>query len=450
MKRFFTAALTLLVAPSVLADEADFNMYRWNEDYAYLADKPERDWYDQIKYTSLSESREDMYVSFGGSVRQRLNVYDNDRFGLQGAPDGHLFLNRVLLHTDLHVTDHFRAFVELGAHQSDGDDLRPSPFDEDSGDVTQAFIDLTWDESQLRLGRQEFTIGSGRLVSVRNGPNVRRAFDGARFDTIIQNVDLRLFGLSEVEVDEDGFDNDTNEDETLWGVNSTWDFDVTKADIYYLGLYRGGAGYTQGTANETRHSVGTRIFGKREAWDWNYEFIYQFGEFGHADISAWTAASITGYTFKDTTWSPRIALSANIASGDDNPNDGDLNTFNPLFPNLTYFEEASILAPQNFFSIEPEVTIHPTDKLSLSADWDFFWRLEQNDAVYVRGLNPLPGTAAVEGNFVAHVPSISIDYALNRHVRFDISYSHFFAQEVIENAGGDDIDFFKAELTWTF
>jgi hypothetical protein len=422
-------------------------MYRWNENYSHLVDKRGNSWYDQLKYTPLGK---DAYISFGGTLRHRLNMYDNDNFGLRGVADGHLLLNRALLHADVHLGDYVRTFIELGAHQADGYDLTSGPFDEDDADVTQAFVDLRLDQSTLRLGRQEMGLGSARLLSVRDGPNVRRSFDGIRFDTSIADSHLRLFILSEVEVDEGAFDNDTNDDQTLWGVYNTSDFGFTEVDTYYLGLYRGGATYHQGQANETRHSLGTRIFGSKNNWDWNYEFVYQFGDFGDANINAWTVASITGYSFNDTMWSPRLSLSANIASGDDDENDDDLNTFNPLLPNLAYFEEAAVFSPQNFYNVEPEVTIYPTDKLSISADWNFFWRLEDNDAVYVRGSGALSGTAGASGDFVAHVPSISIDYQINQHIKFDISYSHFFAQEVVENAGGDDVSFFKTELTWKF
>lgn len=421
-------------------------MYRWNEDYAYLAET-DRDWYERIKYTPFSERS---HASFGGTLRYRLNAYDNDRFGLLGPPDGHLNLYRLLLHTDLHLNDNVRAFVELGSHVAEGDDLRPGPFDEDPADLTQAFVDLSLHRSRLRVGRQEMKLGSTRLLGVREGPNVRRAFDGLRFDTEWRDVDLRLFALQEVDVGDGSFDNSSNEDEGFWGAYSTWKLGSANADLYYLGLDRGNANYTQGTADEVRHSIGTRIFGKKGPWDWNTEFIYQFGEFGSADISAWTAASATGFSFDDKPWSPYVFLSANIASGDDDPQDGELNTFNPLYPNLMYFEEAAVLAPQNFFNIEPGVTVHPTRRLSVSFDWNFFWRLEENDAVYVRGLLPLQDTATADGRFVAHVPSLSVDFRFNRHVTFDVSYSHFFASEVIDNAEGDDIDFFKAEFKVTF
>ncbi|WP_295628861.1 alginate export family protein [uncultured Nitrosomonas sp.] len=447
MKKMFVIALAIFLTFPAYAKEPGFNLYRWNEDYAYLAKKSDRDWYNRFKYAPL---REDVYVSFGGSLRERSNMYDNDRFGLLGVSDGHLFLHRVLLHADLHVTDRFRFFAELGSHLVERNGLRPGPFDRDDADVTQAFFDLRYAGSQWRVGRQEMDLGSTRLVSVRNGPNVRRAFNGIRFDTKISDVDLRLFGMNEVKVKKGAFNNGINDDEILWGIYATKDINFTKASVYYLGLYRKGAVYTQNTANETRHSIGTHLFGKRNGWDWNYELIYQFGDFGDADISAWTAASVTGYTFNQITWSPRVAFNANIASGDKNPDNGKLNTFNPLYPNLTYFEEAAVLAPQNFYNIKPEISFYPFNQLSMTFNWNFFWRVEKNDAVYVGGLIPLLGTASVDGHFVAHAPSISIDYQLNHYVALDLSYSHFFAGKVINNAGGNDINFLKLELNITF
>src|SRR2546423_1533754 len=54
-------------------------------------------------------------------------------------------------------------------------------------DVQQAFLDLRFPVTKgpeadpiLRIGRQEMAFGSQRLVSIRDAPNVRRAFDGVR------------------------------------------------------------------------------------------------------------------------------------------------------------------------------------------------------------------------------------------------------------------------------
>src|SRR5580765_2035101 len=120
----------------------------------------------------------------------------------------------------------------------------------------------------------------------------------------------------------------------FWGLYAVTPFPLLpggKADFYYLGLERDAAQFDQGTAREARHSVGTRLWGQHAGWDWNFEFVYQFGEFGDGAISAWTAASDTGFTFTNAAWSPRLGLKADVTSGDRNSNDRDLQTFNPLF-----------------------------------------------------------------------------------------------------------------------
>lgn len=294
------------------------------------------------------------------------------------------------------------------------------------------------------------SLGSTRLVGVRDGPNVRRAFDGVRIDSSWRDIDLRAFALHEVGLNEGTWDNESNDGEEFWGVYGSTRSAIGRVDIYYLGLNREQANYARGSERETRHSFGIRAFGNWGAWDWDYEAVFQAGRFGEDDIRAWTAASITGYTFDALPWKPRVALSANIASGDDDLEDGTLGTFNPLYPNLMYFEEAAVLAPQNFMSLEPEITIYPAERFSVSIDWDFFWKMQREDAVYVRGLRPLTGTPNSRGRFVTHVPSLSVDYRFNRHLAVDLSYSRFFAGEVIDEAGGSDIDFIKLEARITF
>jgi len=449
------AAMTL--ASIGRAEEPAFEAFRWNEDYRYLSEKPQVSAYEWLKYQPLNLSDQDGHLSLGGSARSRVNAYDNDRFGLQGGRDGALYLQRFYGHANLHVGERFRAFVELSAHLTDGsDELRPGPLDRDDGTLSQAFVDWRLEGSRLRLGRQEMALGSARLLSARDGPNVRLSYDGLRWDGTYGDAGLLAFYLQEVEVSTGAFDNSSRHGNAVWGIQHTRPLARGRgrgrgsADVYYLGLKRHDAVYAQGVDDENRHSVGVRLFGADDGWDWDLEALYQVGTFGDVDIRAWTVASTIGYRFTHLRGQPRLALSANVASGDDDPDDRHLGTFNPLYPNLTYFEEAAILAPQNFYNIEPEISWRVTSKLGVALDWNFFWRLEGNDAVYVRGLTPLPATAGTKGHFVAHVPSVSIDYQWNRHLKLDLSYSYLFARNVITDAGGDDVRFLKLQLEWKF
>lgn len=430
-----------------------FNFYRFNEDWSYLSDKQDLTTFEKSKYIALSDTNQKRYLSLGGHARTQFTAFDNNRYSLLGGGDGTKWLNRLLVHADLHVNDSVRAFAEIGTHQASvTDDIRQGPFDENDVDLHQAFVDLKHDNFTLRAGRQEFAVGSARLVSVRDGPNVRRSFYGAKLTANYSGVQASGFYFEEVEVESGSFDDRRNGDEELWGVYTTWR-DVgglTDLDVYYLGTDRAVEQYVQGVGRDERHSVGFRVFGDHERWFWNHEALYQFGDFEDADISAWTLATITGYSFKEARYKPRIYLRAAIASGDDDPDDDDLETFNPLFPNLFYFEEAAILSPQNFMNLQPGISVSMSPRVTLALDWNFFWKHREEDAVYTGGLFPLPGTADSDGRFVSHNPQLSLDWNINPFLELDLRYAHFFAGEVIDDAGGDDVDFFMAELTLRF
>ena len=100
-----------------------------------------------------------------------------------------------MLHGDLHVTDWFRAFVELGDDRIFGRRGNTSTTDVDRWDLMQRFVDLRLpspfgDAPTVRYGREELLFGYQRLVAVREGPNVRRDFDGLRIHDQIGEASL--------------------------------------------------------------------------------------------------------------------------------------------------------------------------------------------------------------------------------------------------------------------
>src|SRR5258708_88103 len=132
--------------------------------------------------------------------------------------------------------------------------------------------------------------------------------------------------------------------------------------------------FDQGTAREDRHSVGVRLWGQSSGWDYNFEAVYQLGTFGSGDIHAWTVASDSGYTFSKTRWRPRLSLKADVASGDRDPKQSNLQTFDPLFPRGAYFSESALIGPANFFDLHPGLDLQVTKSVTVTVDWDFFWR----------------------------------------------------------------------------
>ncbi|WP_119419090.1 DUF1427 family protein [Desertibaculum subflavum] len=85
---------------------------------------------------------------------------------------------------DVRFRDVLRGFVQIGVLEQSGRDGGSGPNDIDHLDVMQASLDLSdgvaGGRATLRGGRQEMSLGSSRLVSVRESPNARHTFDGGR------------------------------------------------------------------------------------------------------------------------------------------------------------------------------------------------------------------------------------------------------------------------------
>jgi hypothetical protein len=344
------------------------------------------------------------------------------------------------LHADLHATRYFRAFGQL---QSSLEDFRtggPRPADHDDLDLHQAFFDA-WipldggDAVTLRAGRQEMGYGSQRLISVRESPNNRLAFDAARVLTRFREWRADAWIGQPVEIDTGIFDDQRIDETTFWGGYVTGPLPFIphlKADFYYLGLSRDNAEFSRGTADELRHSLGTRLFGEYGALDWNFEFVGQFGSFGDDGILAWTAASDTGWTFAEMPAKPRAFLRADIASGDHGGSN--LGTFNPLFPRGSYFNEASLIGPQNLMDLQPGVEFALTKSLKLTTSFDFVWRESLDDGVYGVALNLQVPSGASRDRYVGTFPSASLAWQATRHLSMTLNYVAYLFGDFVKDS----------------
>ena len=420
------------------------------------ADSP--DWSTPLKHISLNDSG-DIYLSLAGELRERFEYYNEPLFGVRGIAEDDYLFHRLLLSLDLHVGSQFRFYLQFGDSLEVGKEAPRSPTDVDELDIQQAYFDVVFpfDASTsltLRAGRQEMTFGSARLISVREGANVRRSFDGARVTFADgKAVTIDAFLVRSVRLEVGAFNDEPEQNETLWGVYGVVPLPALPdghVDLYYLGLQRNGAIFQQGTADELRHTFGARLWGKPGAWDYNYEAVIQAGTFGRADILAWTVATDTGYTFASAHFTPRLSLKADIASGDSNPRDDQLTTFNALFPKQPYFGEATLLAPANIIDLHPSVALHVNKQLSLTTDVDFFWKERSEDAIYAPPGRPLIRAGRSDSHYTGSQVNTDLAWEINRNLSLVLYYSHFFAGPAVTEAGGRSVDFVGSWVTWHF
>ena len=317
-----------------------YHLLREDDDWSFLADPDKRqDFWDPIKYIRLRPGRNDWFLSIGGEAREVWEQIGNDNWGQQPFMNAY-FNERYMLYFDVHYGKHVRSFVELKSGLNSYRIGGPRPIDEKKLDFQSAFLEVgTGGERnwiKFRAGRHEMEYGSGRLIDVREGPNVRLSFDGFMVKGGIGPWEIDGFAVRP-DLDKPGvFDNAPNHTVGFWGVYGVRPLpkNIT-LDAYYLGLDRKTAAFERGVGHEVRHSIGARlsrpVAEMKPGWDFDYEGLWQFGTFGSANINAWTVASETGYCFPNVPLKPRFSVKADVSSGDD-PRTNTLGTFNPLFP----------------------------------------------------------------------------------------------------------------------
>jgi hypothetical protein len=436
-----------------------YRLFRFDEDYRYLQDPTKRsDVWDPIKYIPLGFDSI-WYLSLGGELRERFEFYSHPNMGLQGqGPNGYL-LHRILLHADVHAGEYFRAFVQLGNHLAPWKD-NPAPPYQDQLDLQQAFVDLRLPflsgaepDPILRLGRQEMAFGSQRLVAIRDAPNVRRNFDGARLSGTIEGVSVDAFVTRPVQQKDGVFNDPSDPRQAFWGLYTTMPAGFVpgaKLDAYYLGFENKQALYAAGLGEEHRQTLGTRFFGSAGGWDWDWEALGQFGTFAQKEIRAWGFSTDTGYTFDPTGWKVRLSLKADIGSGDHNLSGATLGTLNPLFPKLAYFNQAAILGPSNVMDLQPTLSFSPARNLKLTVGYDFLWRETTADAVYTGVGAPVAGTAGQPGRFTGSQFSVDLAWQLDRHIEIDLGYVHFDPSKVLTTVHGREVNFTYFSAVYRF
>jgi len=438
-----------------------YHLLREDDNWSFLADSTERqEFWDPIKYIRLRPARKDWFLSMGGEAREVWEQIGNDNWGQQ--PFMNAYLNeRYMLYFDVHYGKHVRSFVELKSGLNSYRIGGPRPIDEKKLDFQAAFLEVgAGDERnwiKFRAGRHELEYGSGRLIDVREGPNVRLSFDGFKVKAGVGSWQIDGFAVRP-DLDKPGFfDNAPNHAVGFWGVYGVRPLTKTiTLDAYYLGLDRKTAAFNRGAGHEVRHTIGARlsrpIAEGRPSWDFDDEALWQFGTFGSANIRAWTVASETGYRFTTAPLKPRFSAKADISSGDD-PKTNNLGTFNPLFPKGNYFGVLATAGPGpiNFIDVHPRAEATLPQGVTVSVDWIFQWRESLQDGVYsVPGFLIVPAGKS-NARFVGHRPGAEVRWQANRHLWFQADYGIFYAGKFVrESQSGRNLNYWALWAGYKF
>jgi hypothetical protein len=407
----------------------NFKLMRYDEDYSILKDSADA-FYNKIKYIPLSQ-KGDVYLSLGGELRGELDYAVNEDWGKVNNGTDAFLLQRYHLHADFHLGERIRFFGQLRGGFEDGRKNGPRGIDEDQLNLQNLFADFVpykrLEKSlTLRLGRQEIQYGSGRLIDVREGPNLRIYFDGVKVAYASRNLNVDAFVVADAIVNTGIFDNASTRKANLWGVYSTYMTPKhSNFDFYYLGINRAKAVFDNGTAQELRHTLGARFWKKGVGFVYNFETGYQFGTFGSGKISAIAISSEIGYVFENTKRLPALKLRSDYISGDKAKDDRKLGAFNAIYPNGGYFGMNPQAGPANLLSVHPNLTWNPFKNVTLTGEIVFNWRNSLQDGVYgPSGMLRLPSLNS-EKRYIGTAYVTTFSWKINSFLRYSTGVQYF-------------------------
>jgi len=430
----FAATPLCAQTPTPLPTPAPYQQQRYDEDWSYLRNPDTRtEQLDRLKYIQLNDRG--WYVSLGGEARWRYEFFSEFAFGAGPQDPNGYWLQRYLLHADWHLGKRVRVFSQLQSGIENGRNGGPRLTDDDRLELHQAFVDLKFGHEGnsvvLRVGRHEMDLGAGRLISSGEGLNVKRSFDGARliWKTGKWTTNAQVDKLTSVKL---GLFNDTpNSALTYWGIGTTRSRPKHRAgeSVFYIGLDRERSVFDQGAGREIRHTFGFRSFGQSPRFDYNLDAFVQLGTFHTSSIAsnirAWAFSSDSGYLLSHSRLRPRLGLRADITSGDRNPKDNVLETFNPLFPGTTYSDTIGLIGAPNSIGFFPNLRMVPWRGITTTIGPAFFWRESTHDGIYSINVAPLRTGQLSSARYVGAQPSARVDWPIQRHWSYTLIVSGF-------------------------
>ena len=412
-------------------------------------------------------------VNFGGSLRTRyeyLHNYNKKSYGMDKKgtnPWGHdkddgFFMERLRLNMDAMWSDRYRFFVEFQDANIWDYDLPDRAFPsnpyEDDTELQRAFIEIKNIVDSLltfKLGRQTIAYGDWRIFGPGAWSNTQKwLWDAAklRYKTKKMMADL-FYGRNVIHYPHQFNLNHRHDKEVVGLYISTKFIPNLLIEPFYVYQKDNDLDTTKvenkkgGKDDLKSHSIGMRVAGKIKPIDYGATYARQFGDWGDDDIKAWALNAYMGYTLS-IPWSPRVSIDYNYASGDDDPKDGDHETFDGLFgAGHKYYGRMDLFKWQNLENCQFQIEAKPIKKLKAIVAYNYLRLAESEDAWYGVKRRDKSGNS---GRELGHEIDLTLKYSFCKMIKVEGGYSHFFPGDFVKNTGDhDDADWCYLQLLFS-
>ncbi len=435
-------------------------------------------WADRIKVVPLTKNQS-VWASFGGQARLRSVSLRSPDFGTSSAKIADSSMLRVRANADVHIGQRSRLYFE-GIYSDSLSEINGATIPSLATDNRPEFLNFFGEfdvsgnadgSAGLWIGRRELQFGRQRLVSSQNWLNSRRSFEGLGGWKKMGNGRVSAFLTQPVIVVPEG-SNARDKDTTFWGlVYSNREAAVPVAaefarsltrpsngffEPYLYGLHREDVTFVQGSGPEDRYSLGLLSYGPYSdtPFDAEAELTAQFGRFNGGDLFAWALTLQGGVSPANWRMTPRFWASFDYASGDTDPNDNKLETYDPLYPlSQTFFGMHGLIDRRNLVSASINMDLIPMPKLMTRLSAFSLWRAQTADGVYrTNGKILRPPSGSDERHIGFQVQGV-VGYQFNRSFLLVGAVNWLSPGEFISDTQENptrDLWLLTLALQWTF
>ena len=185
--------------------------------------------------------------------------------------------------------------------------------------------------------------------------------------------------------------------------------------------------------------------------------VGQGGDWGRQDHAAWALAFEAGWQPHGLPWKPWLRVGYNRSSGDDDPNDGDHETFFQILPTARVYSFTTFYNLMNNEDAFFQLILRPLKGLIWRTDFHNIRVSEKNDLWYQGAGATLEdrqvgfgyvGRPAFGKRGLFQIIETTLSYTVNKHVNVNVFFAHVFGDSIVDRIfPGDDANFGYIEMT---
>jgi hypothetical protein len=381
-------------------------------------------------------------LTLSGEARLRYDARANAQ--LEPGNDYRQTLFRGVSGADLRFDRWVRLYGEVGTGRVDGRRASVGPNFQNDASLQQLFVEARANVRGALVGamagRQEFADGPRQLVSVSDGPNLHRTWNGVRLYGHGARLRLGAFDLRVTRQGRGDFDEVVDRAERLKGGNASLLLSrgAGGSNVYLDALWMHSEHPALRSAGSTgrdeRDTYGARLWGSRgpAAFDWT--IVRQTGRHRTGDVDAWGLFAVQSLIVRRTRWQPRLDLRVDVASGGVRDS-GAFRSFHELYASSAYLGEGQFLGLGNLVMVTPGVSVAPTPATSLALEYGLARRLDTSEAVRAGGGRAYAPTLRTGARDIGGQLRLSGSKVVNPYLTLFVTHEQLVAGAALRRAG---------------